>query len=600
MRTPDQIVSAWRARKNQMAKVLTAGEQLRRVYNGEWLIPLPELERAEKQSVANLIQAGIDQHALRIASVVPGIICPPLKATKQATDRADDRRLALQAWWYENAVPRKLRRRARHLVGYATSPVLVRPGKNDIPRWEVRDPLATFPSPMDPDELVPEDCIFSFRRSVGYLRTHYDNLAFAPLGTDRSPVTNDTMVDVLHYIDADQITMVAVGKEANQEGRLPSIELGTVENRAGRPLVVIPGRVTLDKLQGQFDQLIGMYEAQGLLWALHLHAVKRAIFGETWLEARQGEEPVVHVPADPYQGDIGITSGGVLQQFRTDPGVQTLPAMDRLERAERLTGAVPAEFGGEAPSNVRTARRGGQVLSAAVDFPIQEHQELLAASLEKENHIAIAIAKSYWGGTKRTFAVPFGRGQVVYTPNETFDTDTHRVSYAYSGTDTNGLVIEGGQRVAQETLSRYSFMLIDPMVTDPDAEHDRIVNERLERATLASIEQQAANPMGPFQPIDMARLYELTYEKNMPVYQALQKVHEEAQQRQAQTQQTPEQPEQPGLSTPGAPGTAQAGIPAIGPASPSQQNLVQILQSIRRPQTGPLGTGERLAPQGAA
>ena len=35
-------------------------------------------------------------------------------------------------------------------------------------------------------------------------------------------------------------------------------------------------------------------------------------------------------------------------------------------------------------------------MGGAVDFPVQEHQELLAASLEQENKIAIAIAKAYW------------------------------------------------------------------------------------------------------------------------------------------------------------------------------------------------------------
>src|SRR5439155_13411919 len=129
-KTADEIVAAYTARRKGQSKSMTAAESVKSVYNGDHLLPLPELERAERASVANLLQAGIDQHALRIASVLPGIQCPPLKPTKAGIKAADDRRLALQAWWYENKIPRKLRRRARHLVGYGTTPVLVRPGKD--------------------------------------------------------------------------------------------------------------------------------------------------------------------------------------------------------------------------------------------------------------------------------------------------------------------------------------------------------------------------------------------------------------------------------------------------------------------------------------
>ena len=47
-----------------------------------------------------------------------------------------------------------VRRRARHLVGYGSTPVLIRPGKDGIPRWEVRDPLTTYPAPSDPDGVT--------------------------------------------------------------------------------------------------------------------------------------------------------------------------------------------------------------------------------------------------------------------------------------------------------------------------------------------------------------------------------------------------------------------------------------------------------------
>lgn len=602
-RDAGQIVNLWTQRRASMQRTIAAGRLIRQIYNGEHQLTLPELEKSERAAVANLINTGIDQHATRIASVIPNIICPPLKPTKAGVDRADDRRLTLQAWWYANHIPRMLRRRARHLVGYATAPVLLRPGKDRYPVWEVRDALATFPAPMATEDLNPTDCIFAVRRSRAWLRQNYG----VNIGTGRN-TGDDVLVDILQYMDAEATVMVAVGTadaDSSQYSNTPSsgaamLELSRVPNLIGRCPVVIPGRVTLDRLQGQFDQIVGMYEGQAQLWAYHLHAVKRGIFKETWLEGRPNEQPNVIQPADPYQGDVGIVEGGELQQYGPDPGVQTIQALNMLERNQRITSAVPAEFGGESPTNVRTDRRGQSVVGGAVDFPVQEHQELLAASLEAENKIAIAIAKAYWPDTPKTFIVPFGTGQVTYTPSVTFETDMHRVSYAYSGTDTNSLVIEAGQRIGQGTLSKRSFMLVDPMVTDADAEHRQVELEGVETAFLQSIQQQASQPDSPWTPDQLARLQELMYEKKLPLYQAVMKVHEEAQKLQAATV----GPEgmtgpgaQPGLGLAGAPGTAGAAIP---PPGQSQQNLMDVLNTLRRPNAGPYGTGPAGTPAPAA
>lgn len=587
-RTAGEINNLWTARKASLQKTINAGIVIRQVYNGEYPLTLPELETNEKPSIANLIQSGVDQHATRIASTVPNIICPPLKPTKQGIDRADDRRLTLQAWWYQNHVPRMLRRRARHLVGYASTPVMLQPGTDGCPKWEVRDPLATFPAPGAPEDLTPTDCIFSFRRSRAWLQTNYG----INVGTGRN-TGPDVLIDVLQYVDNDAIVMVAIGSSDNnsapygtQQTTPVAVELSRVPNRTGQPLVVIPGRITLDRLQGQFDQIVGMYEGQAKLWAYHLHAIKRGIFKETWLEGQPNETPNIIQMADPYQGDVGIVEGGALQQFGPDPGVQTIQALNMLERNQRITGAVPAEFGGESPTNVRTDRRGQSVVGGAVDFPVQEHQELLAASLEAENRIAIAISKAYWPNTSKTLVVPFGRGQVTYTPETTFDTDMNRVSYAYAGADTNSLVIEAGQRVGMGTLSKKSFMMVDPLVTDADAEHDRVVLEAIEAAFLQSIQQQASQPDGPWTPDQLARLTQLVYEKGLSLYQAVQKIHEETQTAQA-AQVDPNAPTaQPGLAMAGAPGTPQAAIP---PPGASQLNLKDMLGSLRKVQGGAYG-----------
>lgn len=597
MLTAVQIHALKTDRQQGMAEVHGAASLLQEVYSGKHEVTLPGLDTHERAQSANLIQVGLDAHAQRIASTEPGLICPPTKPTKSAIKRANQRRLTYQAWWYLNKMPMVRRLRARHLIGFGMSPVLIRPGMDGYPIWEVRTPSESFPAPTAPLDMVPTDCIFAFKRTAKWLRARYPIMA-----TFGSDLKDDTELEVLQFVSADQYALVVIGKGDNKyvpgsgPKSPPVLFLLNQENRAGRPCVIVPGRITLGGLMGQFDQLIGMYEGQSKLWALQMHAVAREVFGETWVHSTaQGGAPNIIQEADPYDGTVGIIEDGQIQQFRVQSSQGVNQGLDRMERDQRITGPVPAELGGESPSNIRTGRRGGQVFSSAVDFHIQEHQEILAASAEEENKVAVAIAKAYWGDTPKTFQVPFGRGQVTCIPNTTFDTDAHHVNYAYAGADTNGLVIEGGQRIGQQTLSKRSFMEIDPMVTDPDAEHDQIIKESLELAFLQSIQTQASQPDGPYQPADLARITELVYTQDMELYEAVAKVHQEAQAAQAQQGAPGAEQAQPGLGQAGAPGTPQAAI--AGPNA-SQANLSDLLNSLRRPQMGKFGTGAALAPTG--
>lgn len=128
------------------------------------------------------------------------------------------------------------------------------------------------------------------------------------------------------------------------------------------PLAVVANRITLDKPRGQFDGVMGMYYTRARLQALTEIAIERGIFPEEYLIARTGENPEILQVADGKAGQLGVVKGGDIQQLQLNPGYKTDTALDRLERQERLEGAIPAEFGGESASNIRTGRRGESVL----------------------------------------------------------------------------------------------------------------------------------------------------------------------------------------------------------------------------------------------
>jgi hypothetical protein len=126
----EDIVGMLQERKQAQSPLLSNMARLRDAYNGDIIVPLPEMDRSEQAAVANLISTGLDQSAMRISSVVPNLYFPALKPGDRASEkRASTRRNATLGWWEANKMPLKIRRRARHMIGYASSPVVLRPDR---------------------------------------------------------------------------------------------------------------------------------------------------------------------------------------------------------------------------------------------------------------------------------------------------------------------------------------------------------------------------------------------------------------------------------------------------------------------------------------
>lgn len=554
-------------------------QKLRDAYNGDIIIPLPEMDKSEASAVANLIATGLDQSAMRIASTYPNCFYPALEPGNNASEkRANTRRRATLGWWEANKLPLKLRRRARLMIGYASSPVVLRPDpKRGIAKWEVRNPLSTFVAPTeDPDEMCPPDAIFTFKRGYRWLQENYPE----QMGklNKRANVDPNTMFELLEYMDGDILVTAVIGEQVTPglSSGASYVELERVPNRTGMNLAVVPGRITLDRAMGQFDGLVGMYQLQAKLMALEVIAVERGIFPDTYLVSRPGESAkFISGPYDGRTGMVNIIQGGEIREAGMGQGTAANATIDRLERNMRITSGTPAEFGGESTSNIRTGKRGDAILSAVVDFPVQEAQEILAASLVEENKRAIAIAKSYFGNQRRSFYVSQGKvkGHVDYIPNKDFETDANTVTYAYAGADANALVVGLGQRVGIGTMSKRTAQEIDPLISDPEVEHDRTVSESLEAALLSSVQTQAAQ--GAIPPADLAKIMKLVVSDKMDLASAVEKVQREAQERQATPAPMGAPETMPGLAMPGM-GAEQPAEQAQAPA-PSLDQLLGAL-----------------------
>jgi hypothetical protein len=560
MRSVEEIVAMYRERYDAMGPVLQQMRQVRNLANGDIVVPLSELDKNARSSVANLLVQGLDQTSMRIASTMPSPYFPPMReGNDRSIKLARDRKRALLSIWDHNRMSQKMRRRARYLIGYSSSPVFIKPNfEKRVPEWHLRNPLDTFASPQnDLDNPVPENVIFAYTRTYGWLAANYGSQITGVLRL--SNPTYDTPVVILEYVCANEVVLIALGSDMKRDPNTgltipgsPAVELVRMPNRASVPLVVIPQRINLDQPRGQFDGVLGMYYTRARLQALTEIAIERGIFPDEYLVARPGENPEILQVADGKTGQLGVVKGGDIQQLQTNPGYKTDVALDRLERQERLEGAIPAEFGGESASNIRTGRRGENVLSATIDFRVQEAQEIFSSSIIEEDKIAIQLEKTYWGNNPKSFFIPGLKGGITdYTPNKLWETDFHYVSYSASGSDVNSLIVGLGQRLGTGLMSKESAREADPLISDPELERDRIVAEAIESALLSSIQAQAADPNGPYQPDDLAYIAQQVQSNKMTLAEAIQAAQKRAQERQATPAPAGAPETMPGLAPPG-------------------------------------------------
>lgn len=591
MISAEQVLSMYQDRKQNRGPILAQMQELRNIYNAEVVLPMPEMDKAEKSMVANLVSQGLDQSAMRVASYMPGVSFLLAEVSNKTAEKiARKQKDAVMAWWHENKIKLKQRRRARWLLGYAMAPVIVKPDwRKRIPKWVLMEPLNTFPAPsQDWDELTPSDCIFSYYRSYSWVCDTYPDHTYAFANGQGSPARDDR-IEFLEYISGEERCLVAISKEPASWESHPlrrAVKLEWAPNETGKCWAVCPGRITLDRPQGQFDGMLGMYQAQARLMALSMIATEKGIFSDTYLVSRPGERAqFISGPFDGRTGKVNIVAGGDIKEVRSDPGYQTNPMMNTLERNMRLTGGIPAEFGGESPTNVRTGRRGDAVLSAIVDFPVQEAQELFEYALQEENKIAISIDKTYFD-EKKTFYVQWkgaSSAKFTYTPSDLFKSDVNFVNFAHAGADINSLIVGIGQRVGVGLMSKHTGRELDPLIEDPELEHDHTITEGIEAALLQQIQTLASQPGG--MPItDLARLMQMVKSDKLELADALIKIQEEAQQRQA-TPTAPGAPEaQPGIEMPGQ--GAEAGIPpTVGAPAEGPRNLTMMLNEMRTART---------------
>lgn len=598
-----EITSIMIQRRTEDAYLIRNMIDVRDRYNGDVIIPLPDVEGQPKLEppVARLIAQAIDNLARRAAGYRPRIQVPNIKPdTQRYAKIAETMRLALSASHeYNQLWDVKSYRSFRHFIGYGTFAMVVLPdeaaGRATI---EIRDPLTAFPELRTPDDIRPPKNVgFIVGRSMDWILANYPEAE--PYFRRSSAPQADTIWDIVEWIDENDIVIGIMGPR--QPAYAPAdmrpfsygpLELRRWENKTGMCTAVVPRRVTLDRVMSAISPLVGTYDLMSRLASLQLIAGEKAVFPDLVILSEDPNQPAQIVSGggrwqDGRTGDANILQGARGAQFlQSEPAPEVEMLIERLEAIIRAGTGGSALMEGQNPTSLRTGRAIAQMGEFSVDPIIAEAQKMYARSLSFVNEAVIATEYAYF--PKKTITAFTGyagdKGVVTYTPENDFVTLLNRVSYPVAGADVAQLSMSLSQLVGTEQLSRTTARALNPQIEDPDQEADIIARETLRGATLQALTQMAGT--GQITPLELSHIGKML-EDGKTIYDAVEYVHQESQKRQA-TQAPPPGPgqtappqSQPGLG--GPPGQPSPPVPAPPPSLGNLQKLVGALNAQPRP-----------------
>jgi hypothetical protein len=594
----DSIWNYMNLRRNQDSYLLRSMIDVRDRYNGDVIIPLPEVSGQPQRAslTPQIVADGIDHNAMRAASVMPSISVPTMKPNELAKKSAAIKKRALYANWHHNATELLLYRAYRHFIGYGTASLVAMPDFNEERAgFELRDPLSAYPELRAPEDFhEPINVGFVFGRSAQWLWSTYPDCRDL-IGKFKM----DVLWDVVEWIDEYHICMGILGPRNQGEAPIddryyPSVNVGPSnmelkrwDNRAGMVPAACPRRATLNRIMGQLTHILPAVDALEKMSALEQVAAERHVFpdmvvlgkrmqmptlqGGKWKDGREGEPNIV------------LDADGV-SLLQPSVGPATFATMERLERAARISGGVPELFGGVNGPGLRTGRALDSLGAFSVDPRIMEAQKFMQRALGTLNKGIMAVEKGYWPGKRYVvFSGWSGDSEIVeYTPSKHFDNLDNSVSYAYPGLDISQITVVLGQLVGADLISKATARSVHPLTPDSSNESQKVTTEKINDAILVSFLQQASAGSLPL--IDLVNIAEF-YEEKGSMIEAVKEADRMARERQAQEPSPPPPglatpPEgQPGLAMPGQ-GAEAAGAPAGAPTGPGRlQELLSALQA---------------------
>lgn len=587
-------------------------------YNGEWAVPYPDKDRGPELPPLGpaIIADAIDHTGMIAGSVVPTIFCPSADPGVAKYDHAArKRKQSLDYAWHAAGYKLQQRKWFRQLAGYGTYAVVVKPDwEKGCPTFKTLDPLGVYPEERHNGDLEPP-------RSAGIIHVmHKDAIvrmfphASAEVMTNGKAgvITHDgpQMWELLEWVDERQRVWGILGprdtviyRSAYEATRETHMALHWAPNPIDLCPLIMPERITLDKIVSQVHHILGMTDLQSRLMALDILSSEKSIFPDRVIIGSSTNPPTL-VDGRWHDGIEGepniILNAEQVFTLNNSPNPNVKVGMDRLERNAKVSsGLIPQQVGETPGGGLRTGRANDAIFSAAVEPRIQEYHETVEFWDVHLNERLLRTYQTFWPNKKYVvFTGNRGQSEIArFTPAKHIDELWNAVHFAVPGSNSTRITVELSQMLATEAISMDDYRMMHPNIPDAEMTKRKVDMEALERSLRRFVEVGIQNQTLSIE--DQIVLGE-ELEKGTSMLNAVKVMQQKSQERQARLLR--EQQEMmdtegddilagalPGANPMGAdqvPGLqSQEGLPPAQPSiqvTPNQEALSGLIQATRR------------------
>jgi hypothetical protein len=464
----------------------------------DWQVPVP-----------NLMMSGLEHLSQKIGRI-PNlkVDVPNGKDSGRARMKAEKLSRIVNAYDDVQKLDLQMPQVGRWLPGYGFSVWVIREKKDadgtPYPCAELRDPYNCFPGYFGADQQPKEMAIIRRVPKEALARTY-------PASKDKIMQKDAYETNILGVGNAyaSAYTDQYNGSWANSNGDgdliaeyynldgtyIFHMQSGTILDFIPNPLdsgpaFVIAKKFAFDRLQGQYDQIIGLMASMAKINVMSIIAMEDAVFTETNIS---GE-----IESGQYRkGRFAVNylaPGTQVSKPASNVPYQIFQQIDRIERQLRVGGSYPVSDDSQSPLSFATGR-GLEELGASMSLMIREYHTVMGDAIEMIDSKRLEWDEKMYGGKTK---------QLSGYMNDTFYSETYnpekdiagsyktrRVYGAMAGYDEPQKIVTGLQLVQNGIIDRQTLQENLDGLDNLVRVNERITKEKMDNALEAALLSQA-------------------------------------------------------------------------------------------------------------
>jgi len=459
--------------------------------------------------VPNLMMSGLEHLSQKIGRI-PNlkVDVPNNKDSDRARAKADKIARIVTSYDDTQKLDLQMPQVGRWLPGYGFAVWVIRekkgPDGTPYPCAELRDPYNCFPGYFGADQQ-PKEMAIVRRVPKEALARVYPKFAKEIMEKDKykaSPLSIGSAY-ASAYTDSYNGSWANSNGEGdliaeyyNEEGTYifhmtSSTILDFIPNPLDSgPAFVVAKKFAFDRLQGQYDQIIGLMASMAKINVMSIIAMEDAVFTETNIS---GE-----IESGQYRkGRFAVNylaPGTQVSKPASNVPYQIFQQIDRIERQLRVGGSYPVSDDSQSPLSFATGR-GLEELGASMSLMIREYHTVMADAIEMIDAKRLEFDEKMYGGKAKDLSGYYNNQffSEKYDPSTDIQGayKTRRVYGAMAGYDEPQKIVTGLQLLQAGIIDTQTLQENLDGLDNLSMVNSRITKEKAEKVLFDSLLAQA-------------------------------------------------------------------------------------------------------------